>query len=42
MRTLGAVAVAWVVSIVVWIVMVQLWFLVTEGEWVDLPWLPLI
>jgi hypothetical protein len=42
MRTMGAVAAAWVVSIVLWVVIVQLWSLVTEGEWVDLPWLPFI
>lgn len=42
MRTMGAVAAAWVVSIVLWVVIVQLWSLVTEGEWADLPWLPFL
>jgi predicted secreted protein len=41
-RTLLLVLAAWVLSIVLWVVMVQLWFLLTEGELVDLPWLPFI
>lgn len=39
-RTLGLVLLAWVLSIVIWIVLIEIWFFVTEGEWVDLPWLP--
>jgi hypothetical protein len=41
-RTLGLVLAAWVLSIVLWIVVVQVWSLVTEGEWADVPWLPLV
>jgi hypothetical protein len=41
-RTLGLVLAAWVLSILVWIIAVQLWFLVTKGEWTDIPWLPVV
>jgi hypothetical protein len=41
-RTMLLVLVAWVLSIVLWVVMVQLWFLVTEGKFVDLPWLSFV
>lgn len=41
-RTLGLVLVAWVLSILVWIVLVQVWSLVTEGEFADIPWLPVV
>ena len=40
-RTLLLVLAAWVLSLLLWVVMVELWFLVTEGELVDPPWLPL-
>jgi hypothetical protein len=41
-RTLGLVLVAWAVGFIVWLALLQVWFLVTEGEWVDVPWLPLV
>jgi hypothetical protein len=41
MRTLGCVAAAWIVCIVVWIVAIQAWVLLTEGEFADIPWLPI-
>ncbi len=42
MRTLGLVLAAWVLSILLWIVILQVWSLVTEGEWADIPWSPLL
>ncbi len=41
-RTLGLVLVAWMISILVWITVLQVWSLITEGEWADMPWLPVV
>jgi hypothetical protein len=41
-RTLALVLAAWLLSLVLWVVVVQLWFLLTEGSFVDLPWLPFL
>ena len=41
-RTLALVLAAWVLSLVLWVVVVELWFLLTEGSFVDLPWLPFL
>jgi hypothetical protein len=41
-RTLLLVLAAWVLSIVLWVAVVQLWFLLTEGHFVDMPWLPFV
>lgn len=38
-RTLALVLLAWVLSIVLLIMIVELWFFITDGKFVDLPWL---
>jgi len=40
-RTLGCVLVAWIVSLFLWILIIEVWSLLTEGEFVDIPLLPI-
>lgn len=40
-RTLGCVAAAWLVSIVLWVVLLEAWSMLARGTWLDLPWSPL-